>query len=594
MFTVETRRSQAALIALLGCLVAAPRVCRAAQPLKLSGAITGLVTNSLGVPQMGAVVVLYNRQDRAYERAITDERGEFKFLGLFPDSYSLRISLASFVPAMKRNILVQPGMRSVLAVNLSTLFSSIQFAYPPVENGSFMTDDWKWILRSASATRPVLRFTGEALAKPPRRTPHATVFSDTRGVLRLSAGDGPMVSGIGSEADLGTAFALATSVFGNNSLEVSGNLGYGSQTGVPAAAFRTTYSRTSGGPQVSVTMRQLLLPGRVDGASDPATPPMLRSVATSVDDRAQIAHNVSLQYGFTLDSVSFVEHLNSFSPYARLVYSLGDHGEVAAAYTSGNARPDLAGEGPQDSEFLHDLNTLALFPRLSLLGGRPKMQRGDNYELSYTRKARSRVYRVSGYRESVANAALSLIAPDATYGGDLLPDLFTGNAIFNAGNYQSSGYTASVTQNLGESLSATVMYGGVDVLSVTGDTFGTSDELRSMMRSRRRQAVMGRIAATSPWTGTHVIASYQWTGDSRAVMPGQLYSTQALHPLPGLNFYIRQPIPRLSNLPWRIEATADLRNLLAQGYLPLSGVNGQQVVLVETPRSFRGGLSFIF
>jgi len=594
MFTVETRRSQAALIALLGCLVAAPRVCRAAQPLKLSGAITGLVTNSLGVPQMGAVVVLYNRQDRAYERAITDERGEFKFLGLFPDSYSLRISLASFVPAMKRNILVQPGMRSVLSVNLSTLFSSIQFAYPPVENGSFMTDDWKWILRSASATRPVLRFTGEALAKPPRRTPHATVFSDTRGVLRLSAGDGPMVSGIGSEADLGTAFALATSVFGNNSLEVSGNLGYGSQTGVPAAAFRTTYSRTSGGPQVSVTMRQLLLPGRVDGASDPATTPMLRSVATSVDDRAQIAHNVSLQYGFTLDSVSFVEHLNSFSPYARLVYSLGDHGEVAAAYTSGNARPDLAGEGPQDSEFLHDLNTLALFPRLSLLGGRPKMQRGDNYELSYTRKARSRVYRVSGYRESVANAALSLIAPDATYGGDLLPDLFTGNAIFNAGNYQSSGYTASVTQNLGESLSATVMYGGVDVLSVTGDTFGTSDELRSMMRSRRRQAVMGRIAATSPWTGTHVIASYQWTGDSRAVMPGQLYTTQTLHPLPGLNFYIRQPIPGLSNLPWRIEATADLRNLLAQGYLPLSGVNGQQVVLVETPRSFRGGLSFIF
>ena len=594
MFTVETRRSQAALIALLGCLVAAPRVCHAAQPLKLSGAITGLVTNSLGVPQMGAVVVLYNRQDRAYERAITDERGEFKFLGLFPDSYSLRISLASFVPAMKRNILVQPGMRSVLAVNLSTLFSSIQFAYPPVENGSFMTDDWKWILRSASATRPVLRFTGEALAKPPRRTPHATVFSDTRGVLRLSAGDGPMVSGIGSEADLGTAFALATSVFGNNSLEVSGNLGYGSQTGVPAAAFRTTYSRTSGGPQVSVTMRQLLLPGRVEGASDPATPPMLRSVATSFDDRAQISHNVSLQYGFTLDSVSFVEHLNSFSPYARLVYSLGDHGEVAAAYTSGNARPDLAGEGPQDSEFLHDLNTLALFPRLSLLGGRPKMQRGDNYELSYTRKARSRVYRVSGYRESVANAALSLIAPDATYGGDLLPDLFTGNAIFNAGNYQSNGYTAAVTQNLGESLSATVMYGGVDVLSVTGDTFGTSDELRSMMRSRRRQAVMGRIAATSPWTGTHVIASYQWTGDSRAVMPGQLYTTQALHPLPGLNFYIRQPIPGLSNLPWRIEATADLRNLLAQGYLPLSGVNGQQVVLVETPRSFRGGLSFIF
>jgi hypothetical protein len=43
-----------------------------------------------------------------------------------------------------------------------------------------------------------------------------------------------------------------------------------------------------------------------------------------------------------------------------------------------------------------------------------------------------------------------------------------------------------------------------------------------------------------------------------------------------------------------MEATADLRNLLAQGYLPLALPNGQQLLLVETPRSFRGGLSFIF
>ena len=56
---------------------------------------------------------------------------------------------------MKKDILVQPGMRSVLNVNLNTLFSSIQFAYPPIENGSLMTDEWKWVLRSASATRPV-------------------------------------------------------------------------------------------------------------------------------------------------------------------------------------------------------------------------------------------------------------------------------------------------------------------------------------------------------------------------------------------------------------------------------------------------------
>ena len=47
-------------------------------------------------------------------------------------------------------------------------------------------------------------------------------------------------------------------------------------------------------------------------------------------------------------------------------------------------------------------------------------------------------------------------------------------------------------------------------------------------------------------------------------------------------------------LPWRMEATADLRNMLAQGYASLNTATGQKILLVETPRSFRGGLSFIF
>jgi len=64
--------------------------------------------------------------------------------------------------------------------------------------------------------------------------------------------------------------------------------------------------------------------------------------------------------------------------------------------------------------------------------------------------------------------------------------------------------------------------------------------------------------------------------------------------LPGLNLYVRQTIPGLGMLPWRMEATADMRNMLAQGYLTLGMTNGQQVMLIENPRSVRGGLSFIF
>src|SRR5207245_8890809 len=105
------------------------------------------------------------------------------------------------------NIVVQPGVRSVLNVNLSTLFSTIQLVAPPAGERSLMTDDWKWVLRSAAATRPVLRILPDF---DPNRPAHRVtgVFSETRGLVQLSGGDGGQVSSFGNEADLGTAFAF--------------------------------------------------------------------------------------------------------------------------------------------------------------------------------------------------------------------------------------------------------------------------------------------------------------------------------------------------------------------------------------------------
>ena len=165
MLYAWTHKSIAGLLFAGVVSLAAPGITRAAEPVKLSGAITGRVLDSAGIAQMGATVILFNRQDRQFQKALTDNQGLFKFLGLLPDVYSLKITFASFVPALRKNILVQPGMRSVLNVNLNTLFSSIQFAYPPIDNGSLMSDEWKWVLRSASPTRPVLRFNGDAVAR---------------------------------------------------------------------------------------------------------------------------------------------------------------------------------------------------------------------------------------------------------------------------------------------------------------------------------------------------------------------------------------------------------------------------------------------
>src|ERR687891_491565 len=79
-------------------------------PVNFTGSIVGLVSDVRGVPQMGATVFLYNRYDRVIQRALTNEKGAFGFDSLLPENYSLRVSLSSFVPALKRNIAVQPGM----------------------------------------------------------------------------------------------------------------------------------------------------------------------------------------------------------------------------------------------------------------------------------------------------------------------------------------------------------------------------------------------------------------------------------------------------------------------------------------------------
>ena len=122
---------------------------------------------------------------------------------------------------------------------------------------------------------------------------------------------------------------------------------------------------------------------------------------------------------------------------------------------------------------------------------------------------------------------------------------------------------------------------------------GNADELRSLIRRSQRQWVRSRVSGVTPVTGTRFAASYEWSG-SQALTPGHVYLTQRLYPETGLNIRVRQPLPMWSGLPGRIEASADLRNMLAQGYLPISLADGRRLVLAHSPRAVRGGLSFIF
>lgn len=593
----------------IGILCLAP-LARAGSATPLSGGILGQVKNATGVTQMGAAVFLYNRYDQLVRQAFTNEQGKFAFEALNPDLYSIRVTLASFVPAMRRNIAVVAGSENLLQINLAHLLSSVDLVSSSPSRGTLMSDDWKWVLRTSQATRPVLRFLPAAAS---RSRMAAGMFSETSGVLKLSAGDADSFT-TGNQQDLGTAFALATSIFGAARVQFSGNLGYAGNTGLPATGFRTSYSRTVEGgsnPEITLTVRQLYLPNRAyAGIAAADGIPALRTASLAVRDKLELTGNLRIEYGFSLESVSFVDRLNYMSPFARATYNLGDKGSVRFAFSSGTQPTELLvhGSGPETGSepapnnqavnnqgLSQDLAALALLPRVSLRDGQAHVQRTETFELGYQFVEGSRTYSAGAYREAVANGAFTMSAPgDFLPVTDALPDLGSSSRIFNVGNYQRTGYTAALTQSVGEHLEISAAGGrsGALIADARGAASSDPSDLRASIHQAQRTWLTARVSGTVPVAGTRVSTSYGWT-DFRALMPEHLFLTQRTNQSTGWNIAVRQPLPSIPGLPGRLEATADMRNLLAQGYLPLSA-GGRRALLTNSPRAVRGGLSFIF
>jgi len=587
---------------LAGLLGAAGPLCSAASAASLNpltGQILGQVKDAAGAAQMGAGVYLYNRYDELVRKGLSNEQGRFAFDALVPDLYSIRVILASFVPAERRNISVLPNTENRLNINLTSVISSIGLTTTPASPGTLMTDDWKWVLRTSQATRPVLRFLPELAPRGSSATHSVfTSFSNTIGVVKLSAGDGESFAR-GTQQDLGTAFAIATSLASSARFQLSGNVGYAGSSVLPGAGIRTSYSRSTGdgsNPEIAVTMRQVYLAPRDSAvALGSENAPILRTMSLALLDRMDVSDNVHLDYGFDSESISYFDRINYVSPFVRATFDAGAQGRVRVAFTSGgNPTELLARDDHKAGELEQDLTALAMMPRLSISDSHLTVERTQNLEIGYERVAGSRTLSLAAYDESVSNASFMLSgSADFIPAADLLPDLGSRSSIFNIGSFHRTGYSAGVKQTLGDHAEVSITAGRAGVLTAPGteSSYADSQTLRAGIGQGQRAWVTIRVAGTVPGAGTRIAANYGWT-DFGVLMPVHLFVTQAANQDIGVNVHISQPLP-LIRMPWRIEATADLRNLLAQGYLPLGGASVRSV-LTNSPRLVRGGLNFIF
>ena len=140
-----------------GSLVVMSLVALLSVPLaqaEINGAVRGLVRDERGVPRMGAVVTLLTPEGRPIKRVFSDYQGIFKVENLFPGEYSIRVTLDRFLPLLKQNIRIESGRKTILDVNLRGVFASLQMLFPDGGEIRDMSDDWKWVPKSAARCTP--------------------------------------------------------------------------------------------------------------------------------------------------------------------------------------------------------------------------------------------------------------------------------------------------------------------------------------------------------------------------------------------------------------------------------------------------------
>jgi hypothetical protein len=576
----------------------------------VTGELVGTVTDSAGTPQMGASVQVFNKYQRFVARGITDIDGRFAFAALAADTYSVRVSLASFLPAASDKVLVKAGFDSVLRIHLATLLSNIEVSYR-VPN-SAMTDDWRWVLRSSPTMRPINRFSSVDLQKAKSKLyPH--VFSQTHAMLSVSGGDNGLIDSDDMAADMGTSFAVSTNVFGNNELRFAGSMGQTSEFAPAAVALSAIYSRRddsplAGPPEVTLTMLQWggiasqVSGGGPNGANS-AGPPVLRAMSLGVYQVADPLDNVHIEYGATGESVEYGQHTSRVSPFGRITVDVGSGTAIIASYSDG-ARPDelLAHQQDQDSEFDGGLNDLegalqaiSRLPQVSSRNGRLELERTQSYELGVKKTIGSHIFAASSFYEAVSNGRLN-VAGDfpGLNSGDLFSDGISTTSIYNMGRYNRTGYLVSASQRVNSALDVAVAYGRLG--GFTANSSGLSEvpwDSSKFLSAKQSNLASLSFTATVPHAGTRISADYGWI-DPQTLVPLHVFTTQTVAALPGFNVLLRQPLPSFFGMPGHFELTADLRNLLADGYTPIDTPNGHRMVIVEAPRAIRGGLKFTF
>jgi Carboxypeptidase regulatory-like domain len=557
----------------------------------LPGTISGYVRDGSGIPQMGAAVEILGSAAQVL-KVFTDDRGFYSVASLLPGTYSVKVSAPSFLPSLREKIGVRAGAKLIVNITLTTLFEAIQLVplRSPVDD-----DDWKWTLRSVS-NRPILRVLPDGTTVV-AQSGESAADRDLKGSVTFLAGSPGQ--GYGSPSDMTAGFDVERSLLSSGILRLKGNVGYGSDLqGIPAAVLRTTYTSRFNGffePSVAITALRLNSP---DMNTMPAA--SLQALSVTSSDRVVIGDMIEMKLGSELQAIQFMGRVNTFKPFASADLHITPNTVLEYQYASSipNIGPGdrLGNDRPGDDLDSTSADLSETAPRMSITSFAPAVERAHHQEVSVSQRIGKNNMQVAFYADSIVDPVITgagemTPAEMTVESGEVLPDIYSGTFSYQGNNFSTRGMRVVLQRKLLSDLTATLDYAYGSVLDLSRPDVELQDA-RQWIRTERRQAVAAKFSGTVPKLKMRWIASYRYAG-THTLTPVDLFNTSAGQSDPYMNLCIRQPIPTRF-LAQHMEVLVDVRNLLAQGYVPVMGQDGHTLYLVQSARSVRGGVAFSF
>jgi hypothetical protein len=543
------------------------------------GKLSGTVLDTEGTPQMGASIWLDAEPvGGAVAQLLTNQNGVFASQHLRPGLYSARVTLLGFLPSVEEHIRVQADLTTVIHIQMESVLASFdQLRRPPPQPSQ--SDDWKWVLRSASSTRPILQWQDGSVLLASDESSQEPSQAHMR--LEAITGGSPAGSLHNYPNTPATEVSYDQPLGAAGRLLLAGQMNFGEtgDNGMTLASIWLPSGELGGGPETTVVMRQApLVPGG----------PSVRQLRAEHTEQMALSDALVLEYGAEYLMTGVQSMHSVLRPHGQVVMRVSPNW---MASFSVETEPSSYAFRSRDSSLESAVDALDTLPqRVWQPDGQSSIAGGWHEEFA--------VRRDIGSGGTVTVAAFHDFSDhQEVFGSDSMPGCEVPSAAcstlvyaHDAGTGGSWGTRVVYRQRISDHLEVAAIYAWAGALALDSDP-SAELPLASQLQAKYVHSVAGRVSGKLPRMATQLTASYKWV-NTPVVGRQDVFGEAALGIDPNLSVTIRQPLPML-RCAGRWEALADFRNVLSQGYTPVQSTEGQ-TLLVPVMRSFRGGLSLQF